>query len=498
MRHMPSVMEHPLQKKARLGFFLLAGRTVVLQLLVLGGNIFLARKLTPKEFGIFAIVQFALTFLSFFGDAGLGGALIQKKDPPTQAELSSVFLAQVGMSCVVVGLAWIGSLFLHRIWSDVPSGSVWLLRALSFSVVFTSLRVVPSILMERDMQFGRLSAIDITGTVAFYISAVWLSATGVGVWALVVGVLVQGAVGLVMGVWARPWKPSLILDRAALRSMARFGIPFQLKNIVGFINGAVMPIYAGTALGAKSVGLIGWAQSTAYLPLRLVDTISRVNFPLYSRLREQPAVFEDSLSRSIQLCGMVTLFYVGILFGIAPPLINVVYSAKWLEALVPLYIFAASVSLGFLAPLVSAALDAAGRPKVFARLSIGWTVLAWAVVPLTTPRWGMLGFVYGYVVHVIVGNIAVIIVLGTLMPLRKLWIRTRASLLGCLVVSVIGRLGMIRLVTGPVTLVFCVLMLAAVFMGVVALFDSEARDRFAAGIRSGLRVSQQKGDVGST
>jgi len=75
--------------------FLLAGRTVSQQIVILGGNVYLARLLGPGEFGAFWIVQFALSFFTLFGDVGLGAALIQKKDAATQDELSSVFWSQI-------------------------------------------------------------------------------------------------------------------------------------------------------------------------------------------------------------------------------------------------------------------------------------------------------------------------------------------------------------------------------------------------------------------
>src|SRR4051794_31103425 len=80
-----------IKHRARRGVLILALRTVLVQIAVLGGQVALARLLDPRDFGVFAIVQFALSFFTFFGDAGLGASLIQKKIAPTHRELSSVF-----------------------------------------------------------------------------------------------------------------------------------------------------------------------------------------------------------------------------------------------------------------------------------------------------------------------------------------------------------------------------------------------------------------------
>ena len=90
-----------LQRQARLGIALMAGRSVVNQLIILGGNIHLYRVLSPADYGTFAIVQFTISFFRLFGDAGLGAALIQKESEPTHAELSSVWTLQLLLGCLL-------------------------------------------------------------------------------------------------------------------------------------------------------------------------------------------------------------------------------------------------------------------------------------------------------------------------------------------------------------------------------------------------------------
>src|SRR5262245_385047 len=109
--------------KARRGVALLILRTVLLQLTVLGGNVVLARALDPGHFGVFAIVQFALSFFAFFGDAGLGGALVQKKEEPSQRELSSVFCLQLLIVAVLMAAVFAFAAVLRDIWPALPEGT---------------------------------------------------------------------------------------------------------------------------------------------------------------------------------------------------------------------------------------------------------------------------------------------------------------------------------------------------------------------------------------
>jgi PST family polysaccharide transporter len=427
-----------LKKRARFGVVMLALRTVVLQVATLGGTVVLARLLDPADFGVFAICQFGVTFFHFFGDAGLGGALIQKKGKPSQAELSSVWHVQFAIAVIVVIAIFFGAGSIRLVWDDLPQGAEWVFRALSLGLLLTVLRVIPSILMERELLFGRLAAVEVASTLGFYGGSVAFALAGHTVWALVAGTLLQAVLSTVLVLFLRPWKPSLVFDKAALAPIFRFGIPFQVKTLISFVNGAIVPVYAGSMLGSASLGLIQWAQSTAYFPLHLVRIMGRVTFPLYSRLQDDQEAFAETLGRSIQICAFGTFFFVGLFLGMGRNVIHIIFTDKWLPALPMLYIYATAITIGFISPVAAAALDASGRPSIVAKLATGWTLLNWIVVLIATPKWGMIGFAAGYCVHVVVGNIAILVVVLYVIPGVRTTRRLLSSIGGGLVVWGVG------------------------------------------------------------
>jgi PST family polysaccharide transporter len=467
-----------IKRRARLGMIALGARTVALQLIVLGANVWISRLLDPADFGAYAIAQFAMVMLTFFGDAGLGGALVQQREEPTRVALSTVFYVQIAMGLAVVGAAFALSPFVHLLWPTLPAGGGWLIRALSISFFLTTVRVIPSILMERHLQFTRLAYLEVATSVAFQGSVIFFALHGYRVWSLVAGSLIQSAVGVVLALAMRPFLPALAFDRAVLGPMVRFGVPFQLKGMVNFFNMAVTPVYAGAVLGADRLGLVNWGQTTAYFPLKLIDIVGRVSFPLYSRLRDDRVELAALIARNVQVCAMGTLFFVGLVLGIGPELTRVIFGPKWIPALPALYIFSTAITIGFVSPIIGAAFDALGRPGIFVRLSIGWTTLNWLAVGITTPLWPehfkMVGFVIAYCSHIVLGNAAVVYVLHKQMPEARLWPAVRASVAGCLIVAAVGRYGLLPWVSGWVTLVGAIVASVLVFLGVLAVLDRES------------------------
>jgi len=437
-----------LHRKAKLGAVILVARLVALQVIVLGGDVSLRRKLSPSDFGLFAIVQFTLTFFTLFGDAGLGGALIQTKDEPTQRQLSSIWAFQMLFALAIVLAIWFSAPLIFFVWPDVSQSAVWLVRALSIGLLLTACRTVPMLLMERHLQFGRLSALDVVLSVSFYVTAVVLSQLGFGVMALVGAVLVQSVLSTIGAFWLRRWRPSFILDWQELSPVLRFGATYQMKNLLGFASSAIAPVCGGRMLGQAGLGFINWAQSTAYFPLRLVEVMSRVSFPLYSRLQDDARSFARAFDRSLQISVLGNLFFIGLGLGIGPNLVRVVYTTKWLPGLPLFYIFLTGISIGFFAPLAAPALDAIGKPQINARFSVGWTVASLILVAVATPKWGAVGYVVGICVPMVVGNALLMLLIAKKFPEVKLWQGCRASLAGCVLVGVVGRWIALRHVQG--------------------------------------------------
>jgi O-antigen/teichoic acid export membrane protein len=256
----------------------------------------------------------------------------------------------------------------------------------------------------------------------------------------------------------------------------KFGIAFQTKGIVGFINGATIPLFAGTTLGRYELGIVTWSQNTAFFPLKLVEILGRVNFPLLSRMQHDPRAFARTLEQSIQICAVVTFFFVALFVGLGPSIVSVMFGNRWVPALPTLYVFAAVLSIGFLAPIIGGALDAIGKPQIVTRLALGWTLLNWiAVVVAMQIKQSALSFSLGYGVHVVVGNLVVVMIVKRLVPDARFFPRLRAGVIASVVTGATGRwllLGWSR--QGPAQLSVSILAAAATFLAVLALFDRTA------------------------
>ena len=411
------VSPHSVRRRARVGVAALAVRSSAQLVLSFAAMLILAGLMKPADFGVFAIIQFAVTLLSLFGDAGFGPALIRQKTAPTQREFATVWWAQMGLAVLVVAALLFCSTVMRGIWTDLPPVSESLLRAMSLSFLLNTLRVMPTIQLERELRFVSLAIVELLASVAYFGTAVGFAYFTRDVSALVYAVIAQSLVACTLAYVLRPWRPTFEFDWTILRSVARYGLAYQGNLLVGFANNAVTPLLVGIVLGKVALGLNGFAQSLAWLPLRLVEIFGRVGFPLYSAMRDDRAELAKEMRFNVQVCGLVTALFSCLLLVLGGPLLELAYGAKWQPAIPLLNIYATVILLGFLSPIASAMFYALGRPGLVFRLALGWTALNWAMVGIALyVRPSLELYALAYCVHVVVGNVAVLLLLRRLLP----------------------------------------------------------------------------------
>jgi O-antigen/teichoic acid export membrane protein len=366
-----------LKRRAKLGLIALTVRSIMQNVVILVANVYLARVLTPGDYGIFGILQFAVSFFKLVGDTGLGAALVQKHQAPDDVELSSIWWLQLGIGLVLVAVSFAAVPGLPLIWPALSGGAAWLLPGLALSLLFTMMRAVPFLILERQVNFGWVGLLEFLGTLVYYGSALVLAQLGYGAAALVWATVGQAALVSIAANIVLPWKPKFTYDHARVKSLLKFGFAFQGANVVGFINNALTPLLVGARLGKEALGIVNFAQGTAWFPTHPVGIVRRVYFPYLSRLQNDPLAFARELDKATLLCALPSCFFCAMFLGGAERVVEIIYSAKWLPAVVPLYFYSIGFAFNFFSWIGGAAIEAKGHASKSIRISAIVTVTNW-------------------------------------------------------------------------------------------------------------------------
>jgi len=392
------------------GVVILTGRTFALQIIGLVAQLFLFAYLGKYEFGVFAIVSAIINFLVYFSDIGLAAALIQKKEKPTDTDLRTTFLVQQTLVFLLIALVFLLSPLITKHYSLSTDGR-YLLYALSFSLLLSSFKSIPSVLLERKLEFIKLVFPQILEQVVYNVILVFLAMKGFGLKSFSFAVLARGIVGVVAIYILQPWKPGFAFSRKTLSGLFKFGVPYQINTFLATFKDDGMTLVLGGILGPAGVGILAFAQKIARLPLTFfMDTVTRVTFPAFSRMQDARADLERSVTRSIFfICLLVFPSLVGISI-LAPILVRVVprYN-QWIPALVPIIFISINFIFAAATTQLTNLLNAIGKIKITFYLMVMWTILTWAFVPILAIKFSVVGASIGYSLVGVSSAVAILI-----------------------------------------------------------------------------------------
>src|ERR1019366_4567248 len=363
-------------------------------------TIVLARILSPKEFGLLAMVSVFIAIGTLLTDSGFGIALLRLVSP-TPEQCASVFYFNMAVSvvCAAILCAVSGAIAVFFRTPDLRL----IVCAMSLAVVFNSLGLVQTIMLTRRLNFrdqarATLPAAAISGAVAVLLA--WF---GWGVWALVLQTLLSSLLRSVLLWWFNSWRPQTGFSLSAMRGL--FGFSCRLLATFGLdmAFNQVYPLIIGRLYEARQLGLFNLAQQFQQVPVTIVTSVySRVNFPMMGEVQEIAIRLGQVFRHALQFLSAATMLIMCCLFVSAEDVIVVLVGPQWRDCAPYLKIMCL---LGVLYPVHLLNLDmlrVKGRGDLCVRVELIKKALGVAALLLTWP-FGVMGLLWGQVAFSVVG-----------------------------------------------------------------------------------------------
>ena len=437
------------------------------------GNVVLFRLLTPADFGIIVPIAFLAGLIKQFADIGLQPSLIQRGPEPQAQELRAVFTGQlllVSVGAIVVFVA--GPLIVSGLLN--MEINPWMTRVFALSILLSVFRVVPAALLERHLQFGRLAAADIVGSLFYFSAGIGFAIGAGGVWSLVIAHVGASIVSTLVVVVARPWWPIPTTSLGVLRSHVDFGARFQGTRIVLTLKDSLIPLFAPRAFGASATGLLNWANRVSAQPLVMTQLVARVSLPAFARIQANPDQVRRGAELTLKWNAIVTLPVFAALVAFGPEIASLIYGDHWLPAVPALYILAINSVLVPINGLITPILNAIGKTRIVLGVAVGWAVIAWVLAAGLTAAG--VGFISVPIALAISQGLATLV----LMPIgrREFDLRLFHHLVRPLAAAVgaglIGRFLLLPMLTDAVLLVQGGLVVILLYIALLYVIDRRA------------------------
>lgn len=400
-------------KKSVQGILALISRSFLVQILTIVSNFILTLYLDPSMFGIFFVVSAINVFLAYFQDIGLAALIIQKKEKPTLEELRTTFTIQqiLVLTIIIPTFLLSGQIAAHF---NLQQEGLYVLYAYLVSFLLSSLKTIPTALLERTLDFQKLVIPQIAEGLVYSLALIYFALNGYGVMTFTYAILLRSIIGLPIIYMLSPWDIGFALNKRLIKELISHGSPFQGNSILALVKDDLLNLYIGTVLPLTQVGYIGFAQKWAFMPLRLImDNVIKVTFPSYSRLQHDKKALQIVIERSLYL---ISFFIFPIVVGIivfSPHFIAFIPKyQKWEPALLALTFFSLNALFASISVPLTNMLNAIGKVKLVLGYMVFWTILSWVLTVFFIQGFGYNGVAAA-------SSIVAASVLFILLPVKK-------------------------------------------------------------------------------
>lgn len=355
----------------------------ITQVVSWGSLFLLARLLSKSDFGISEMASYSVLLTSMLAEFGVGTAVLQMR------ELESGTLAQLhSFSCILATLAYLVSMpfapLIASFFHVDHLTSLILVNNLGFFIV--GFQAVPLGLLQRDMDYRRLSLADVVLVLVQATTMVVAAWWGLGYWSLVIGAVVaKTTVTVLVSCWkpipfARPrWKEiqaPIHLGRQAAIGRLAWACYTQSDGVV-----------VGRVLGDSTLGVYRMAMNLASAPAEKVSAlIMRATGPLFARVQSDAAMVRRYFLNLVELLTMIELPLMLGLGLVGPEVIRLTLGPNWTGVVPVLRWLVLFMTFRTLATLIEQVLISQRATNITMRMSL-WNLIVMPASFFVAARW---------------------------------------------------------------------------------------------------------------
>ena len=302
--------------------------------LALVSTMVLARLLTPRDYGLVALVAPVTGFLGIFLEMGLSAATIQKADV-TDRQISTLFWVNTVAGLLLMGVVALLAPGLAWFYHDRRVLAITL--ALGAMFLVNGMAVQHRALLQRQMRLPALAGIGMAAQIAGVGTAITMAWAGFNYWALVLNVVAARVVEMILLWTFSRWVPGRPSLTSGVRGMLRFGGYLMGFNIVNYFSRNLDNLLIGKVWGPVPLGFYSKAYSMLVMPILQINApIGSVAVPGLSRLQGQPDRFRRYYLYILSIITMIATPTSVFLAVTAPEVIPLVLGPQWAGS-VPLF-----------------------------------------------------------------------------------------------------------------------------------------------------------------
>ena len=295
-------------------------------------SIILARKLSPEEFGVIAIMMVFITLSNVFIDSGFSTALIQKKDME-QADCCSVFYINIVMSFVLYGILFLASPFIAELYKTEKL--TLYLHVFSMILIIRSFSLVQNALLRKRMLFHLSFRISWIALIISGIVGISMAYSGYGVWALIAQQMTNALITVIMQwLWIK-WRPQWIFDWKRTKELFNFGWKMFCSGFLDTLYNDIYSLVIGKIADLEMLSYYDRGKQYPQYGMNIINSmIGTVLLPAFSELQDDRKKMKELAVRGLKNIMFIVTPALAFLFAFADSITILLLTEKWLPSVI--------------------------------------------------------------------------------------------------------------------------------------------------------------------
>jgi len=357
-------------------------------------GLIIARILSPSDYGLIGMIAVFTGLAANFVDSGFSNALI-RNNKRSEADYNTMFYFNLAVALLFYFILFFSAPFISRFYNQPEL--IPIIKVISLNLIINAFTLVQRTRFSAAVNFKSQALVSIVSVVVGGSIGIFLAYNGYGVWSLVGQMLSLNITTSFIFWLVGKWKPKFIFSFQSLKEMFGYGSKLLGAGIIDTLYNNLYYLTIGKFFNTNSLGYYTRARGFADFPsTNLTGIFQRVTFPVLSEIQDDEYRLKDAYKRILRMAAFVIFPLMLILAIVAKPMILLLLTDKWADAIILLQILCLAQMWYPIHAINLNMLYVKGRSDLFLKLEIIKKVLLTIVLAATIP-FGVIAIAMGQV-----------------------------------------------------------------------------------------------------
>lgn len=274
--------------------------------------VFMARALSPTDYGLVGMLTFFIVISQLIAEGGLPQAIIRKLNRD-EADLSTAFFVNITGGVLLYLVLFVSAPAISSFYGEPQLTA--LLRVIALSIPIQSSLVVHRSILTSKLDFKTQAKSTFVGALSSGLVGIYMAYNGYGAWAIV-GLQLTNQIVTSATLWiVTEWHPTCRFSLNSFKCLYGFGYKLLLSNVFDSLYTSIYTLTIGKVFSAYALGCYTNARQIGSISSEnLTRIVNRAAFPMFCGYQEEKEKLHDMIANYIRL----TFFFIApLMIGIS-------------------------------------------------------------------------------------------------------------------------------------------------------------------------------------